>query len=164
MHNWGSTSMKETKGTAMEHSVCNLLWKKASCFCCEEQRRPCSYGYCLPKTWVSDFLWRNWQLNNCLWSDLKHEPWEQLEFIGWLFALIILCKHFQQNASWHTSGNYFSNKENLWFLEDLISPGKKKNLDHLMCSAFWGRRLRGITVNSPTDQLADANSPTYKIK
>ena len=35
-----------------------------------------------------------------------------------------------------------------------------------MLQLGWGRRggMDGITVNSPTVQLADANSPTYKIE
>ena len=34
----------------------------------------------------------------------------------------------------------------------------------LLVNRFWHPLPLGITVNSPTDQLADANSPTYKIE
>lgn len=84
--NWGSTSMKGTK-TAIEHLASNLLFKKTSCFCCKSKEDHVVMVTVWPKhDYVSDFLWSNWQLDSCLQSVVKHEPWELLEFIvlSWL--------------------------------------------------------------------------------
>ena len=40
----------------------------------------------------------------------------------------------------------------------------KKKRNSLSCSTSFFNYAKRITVNSPTDQLADANSPTYKIE
>ena len=47
-------------------------------------------------TWENREFWHKPNIVNCfncLWSDLKKEPWEQLKFLADLLNSVILCKH-----------------------------------------------------------------------
>ena len=52
----------------------------------------------------------------------------------------------------------------LWILKNRLQPGFLENQEAALCFIYNPGLVNQYPVNLPTDQLADANSPTYKIK
>ena len=75
-------------------------------------------------------------------------------------------EHLNQ-SSFHSRVKFKTFCKN-WANKQKFPPPKnkknKKKRNSLSCSTSFFNYAKRITVNSPTDQLADANSPTYKIE